>query len=332
MMTRRAQSQKGLRPFLFALAVLAIIAGPAAAQDYPVPGRVIKIVVPFTPGVGADILARLLGPRIAARWNVPIVTENRVGASGNLGAELVANAPPDGTTLLFAATSFSTNPALLRNLPFDPVSSFAPIGIVATSVLSFLVAPQVPVQTMRDFLALARREPGRLNYASGGLGTPQQLSMELIKLEARIDLVHVPYRGAGNSLPDLMAGHVQAMIAPLQTAAPYVQDGRVRMLAVMSSVRAPAFPDVPTLAEEGLPGLEVETWYGVVAPAGTPARIVNKWNAEINQLLGLPEIRDALARQGMIPAGGSPERMADLIKQELARWTRVVKASGIAAD
>jgi tripartite-type tricarboxylate transporter receptor subunit TctC len=156
--------------------------------------------------------------------------------------------------------------------------------------------------------------------------------MELFKLETGIDLVHVPYRGSGGALPDLLAGHVQAMIAPLQTAAPYVQNGNVRMLAVFSNSRAPAFPEVPTMKEEGLPGLEVETWYGVVAPAGTPPRVIAKWNTELNQLLTLPEIRAALARQGMAPAGGPPERLAALIKAELARWTRVVKAAGIAID
>jgi tripartite-type tricarboxylate transporter receptor subunit TctC len=329
--TTRAQSRIALRPFLFAL-VLALVGSPAAAQEYPVPGRVIRIVVPFTPGVGADILARLLGPRLAERWNVPIVTENRVGASGNLGTDFVAKAAPDGQTLLFAATSFGTNPALFRNLPFDTVTSFSPVAIVATSVLSFLASPKVPAQNIREFLDLARREPGKLNYASGGSGTPQHLTMELFKLETGVDLVHVPYKGSGAALPDLLAGHVQAMIAPLQTAAPYVQNGDVRMLAVLSAAREPAFPNVPTMKEAGLAGLEVETWYGIVAPAGTSARIVAKWNAELNQLLTLPEIREALARQGMAPVGGPPERLATLISQELARWTRVVKAAGIAAD
>jgi tripartite-type tricarboxylate transporter receptor subunit TctC len=329
--TTRAQSRIALRPFLFAL-VLALVGSPAVAQEYPVPGRVIRIVVPFTPGVGADILARLLGPRLAERWNVPIVTENRVGASGNLGTDFVAKAAPDGQTLLFAATSFGTNPALFRNLPFDTVTSFSPVAIVATSVLSFLASPKVPAQNIREFLDLARREPGKLNYASGGSGTPQHLTMELFKLETGVDLVHVPYKGSGAALPDLLAGHVQAMIAPLQTAAPYVQNGDVRMLAVLSAAREPAFPNVPTMKEAGLAGLEVETWYGIVAPAGTSARIVAKWNAELNQLLTLPEIREALARQGMAPAGGPPERLATLISQELARWTRVVKAAGIAAD
>jgi tripartite-type tricarboxylate transporter receptor subunit TctC len=329
--TIRAQSRIALRPFLFAL-MLALVGSAAAAQEYPVPGRVIRIVVPFTPGVGADILARLLGPRIAEHWNAAIVTENRVGASGNLGADVVAKAAADGHTLLFTATSFGTNPALLHNLPFDPVASFSPVAVVATSVLSFLASPQVPAQSMKEFLDLARREPGKLNYGSGGSGTPQHLTMELFKLETGIDLVHVPYKGSGAALPDLLAGHVQAMIAPLQTAAPYVQSGNVRMLAVLSAARAPAFPDVPTLKEAGLPGREVETWYGVFAPAGTPARIIGKWNAELNQLLGLPEIRDALARQGMLPAGGPPDRLASLVDQELGRWKRVVKAAGIAVD
>jgi len=321
------------RARLIALVCLAtFVATQGRAEDYPNPSRLIRFIVPFTPGVGADIVARQLGPRIAERWHASIVTENRVGASGNLGADLVAKSPPDGYTFLFTATSFGTNPALLANLPFDPVTSFTPVSLVTTSVLSFLVAPQIPVKTISEFIALARREPGALNYASGGNGTPQHLTMELFKIATRIDLVHVPYKGSGGALPDLMAGHVQAMIAPLQTAAPFVTGGNVRMLALFSATRSPAFPDVPTLKEEGLPDLEVATWYGVFAPAGTPTGIVMKLNAEIDSLLNDPEIRDSFARQGMLPAGGRPERMATLLRDELTRWSRVVEAAHLHAD
>ena len=216
--------------------VLAAFAAAAAAQDYP--ARPVHITVPYTPGTGADILARVLGPRLAERWGSAVVIENRVGATGNIGTEYVAKAAPDGCTLLFTATSFGTNPALSRALPFDPVKSFAPVVLAATSALALIVHPQVPAKSLREFIALARGQPGKLHYSSPGNGGPQHLAMELLKLEAGIDLVHVPYKGAGGALTDLIGGHVEATISALQTVAPHVQSGRLRMLAVMSAKRS----------------------------------------------------------------------------------------------
>lgn len=289
-------------------------------------------VVPFTPGTGADILSRILGPKLAERWKVGVITDNRAGATGNIGTDFVAKAAPDGHTLLFTATSFGTNPALIRTLPFDPVKNFSPVALVATSALAVVVHPQIPARSMNELIELARSQPGKLYYSSPGNGGPQHLAMELIKLEAGIDLVHVPYKGFGGAMQDLLGGHVQAMVSALQSAAPQVQSGKLRMLAVMSAERSAAFPDVPTMKEQGLPKLEVETWYGVFAPAGTPAEVIAKVNLELNGLLRTSEVRDALAKQGMHPAGGSPEQFGDLVKRELARWTRVVNAAGINAD
>ena len=311
--------------------VLAAFAAAAAtAQDYP--ARPVHITVPYTPGTGADILARVLGPKLAERWRSAVVVENRVGATGNIGTEYVAKAASDGYTLLFTATSFGTNPALSRTLPFDPVKSFAPVVLAATSSLAVIVHPQVPAKSLREFIALARSQPGKLHYSSPGNGGPQHLAMELLKLEAGIDLVHVPYKGAGGALTDLIGGHVQAMISALQTVAPHVQSGKLRMLAVMSDERSPAFPEVPTAKEQGLPELEVETWYGLFSPAGTPQVIIQKINSDVNELLKDAAIREMLSRQGMTAAGGAPERFGELVKQELARWTRVVDAAGIKAD
>ena len=311
--------------------VLAAFAAAAAtAQDYP--ARPVHITVPYTPGTGADILARVLGPKLAERWRSAVVVENRVGATGNIGTEYVAKAASDGYTLLFTATSFGTNPALSRTLPFDPVKSFAPVVLAATSSLAVIVHPQVPAKSLREFIALARSEPGKLHYSSPGNGGPQHLAMELLKLEAGIDLVHVPYKGAGGALTDLIGGHVEAMISALQTVAPHVQSGKLRMLAVMSGERSPAFPEVPTAKEQGLPELEVETWYGLFAPAGTPQVFIQKINSDVNELLKDAAIREMLSRQGMTAAGGAPERFGELVKQELARWTRVVDAAGIKAD
>jgi len=311
--------------------LLAGISAAASGQDV-YPNRAVHITVPFTPGTGADILARVLGPRLAERWKSAVVVENRVGATGNIGTEYVAKAAPDGYTLLFTATSFGTNPALVRTLPFDPVKSFAPVILAATSSVAVIVNPQVPAKSLREFIALARGSPGKLHYSSPGNGGPQHLAMELLKLEAGIDLVHVPYKGAGGAITDLVGGHVQAMISALQTVAPHVQSGKLRMLAVMSGELSPAFPEVPTAKEQGLPELEVETWYGLFAPAGTPMEVVNRLNRDINSLLTDPQIKDLLAKQGMAAAGGAPERFGALVKQELARWKRVVKAAGIKAD
>jgi tripartite-type tricarboxylate transporter receptor subunit TctC len=323
--------EKALRDIAQALTVL-LLASAASAQESAWPSRTIQIVVPFTPGTGADILARILGPKLAERWKVGVVTDNRAGASGNIGTDFVGKSAPDGYTLLCTATSFGTNPAVNRKLPFDPVRSFAPVILLATSSVAVIVTPGLPAKSMREFLELARGQPGKLHYASPGNGGPQHLAMELLKLNTRIDLVHVPYKGMGGALADLVGGHVQAGIVALQTAAPHVQSGKLRMLAVMSAERSQAFPEVPTLKELGFADLEVDTWYGIFAPAGTTDPIVAKVNAELNALLRQPEIRELLAKQGLAAAGGSPERLGELVKSELARWSRVVASAGIKAD
>jgi tripartite-type tricarboxylate transporter receptor subunit TctC len=309
---------------------LATLAGVAAAQEQW-PTRPVHIVVPYTPGTGADILARVLGPKLAERWKAAVVTDNKPGATGNIGADAVAKSPADGYTLLLTATSFTTNPAL-KPAPFDPVKDFAPIALLATGALGVYINPEVPAKNMRDFVALVKSQPGKLYYSSPGNGGPQHLAMELLKLETGMDIIHVPYKGAAGAITDLVGGQVQAMISALQTVAPHVKNGRLRMLAVMSSHRAEAFPDVPTLKEAGLPDLEVETWYAMFAPAGTPAAIVTRVNRDVNELLKEADVRDVLARQGLEPAGGMPDALGARVKRELASWTRVVKAAGIKAD
>lgn len=312
---------------------MACSVGSASTQGAsPYPGRTVQIVVPYSPGTGADILARMFGPRLAERWKVAVITDNRPGATGHIGTDFVAKAVPDGHTLLFVATSFGTTPALNLKLPFDPVKSFAPVALIATSGLALVVHPLLPVKSTREFIQLAKRRPGQMLYSSPGNGGPQHLAMELFKFETGIDIVHVPYKGLAGATTDLIGGHVQAMISATQTAASAVQSGRLRVLAVMSPERSAVFPEAPTLKEQGLANLEVETWYGSFAPAGTPAPVVAKLNAELNALLQLTEIRETLARQGMTPRGGSSDRFGDLVKQELARWSRVVAAAGIKAD
>jgi tripartite-type tricarboxylate transporter receptor subunit TctC len=306
------------------------LAHPALAQDYP--SRPVHLIVPYTPGTGADILARLIGPKLGERWNVAVIAENKPGATGIIGTELVAKSPADGHTLLVVATSFGTTPALKGRLPFDPVKSFAPVSLVATSELAVVIHPQLPARNMREFIDLARREPGKMHYSSPGNGGPQHLAMELLKLETGINLVHVPYKGASGAMQDLVGGHVQATISSVQTAYPLVQSGKLRALALMSAERSPAYPEVPTMREQGLAGLEVETWYGIFAPAGTPAAALQKINSQVDEALRDASVRAALEKQGMTPAGGPPQRLEALVKQELPRWARVVKAAGIKAD
>ena len=303
--------------------------GSAVGQDYP--SRPIHLVVPYTPGTGADILSRVLGPKISERWKVAVVTDNRPGATGNIGAAEAKAAAPDGYTLLLTATSFTTNPAL-KPAPFDPVKDFEPVSLIATGALGVYINPQVPAKNMKEFVALVKSQPGKLYYSSPGNGGPQHLAMELLKLETGMDIVHVPYKGAAGAISDLVGGHVQSMISALQTVAPHVHSGRLRFLAVMSSKRSDAFPDVPTLKEAGMPDLEVETWYAMFAPAGTPAPIVKKWNAELNEILKETDVKDVIAKQGLVPEGGTSEALGARVKRELASWTRVVKAAGIKAD
>ena len=318
-----------MRTFLFILLVVCT-ALPAHAQEYP--ARPVHFVVPYTPGTGADILARLLGPKLGEKWNVAVVTENKPGATGNIGTEYVAKAPPDGHTLLLVATSFGTTPALRKSLPFDPLNDFAPVSLIATSSLAVVINPKLPARSLKEFIELAKNQPGKMHYSSPGNGGPQHLAMELIKLETGIDIVHVPYKGAAGALADVVAGHVDAMISATQTAYPHVQSGRLRALALMSPERSAAYPDVPTIREQGLRDLEVETWYGAFAPAGTPAAVVSRINAELDVALRDPQVRSVLEKQAMTPVGGAPQRLGDLVKKELPRWKRVVGAAGIKAD
>ena len=313
--------------------VAACCAGSAAAQaPAAYPQRNVQIVVPYTPGTGADLLARTFGPRLAERWKVGVITDNRPGATGNIGADFVAKAAPDGHTVLFTATSFGMTPAVYLKLPFDPVKSFSPVVLIATSGLGLVVHPQLPAKSLREFIQLAKRRPGDLLYSSPGNGGPQHLTMELLKLEAGIDIVHVPYKGLAGAITDVMGGHVQAMVSALQTAHPYVTGGRLRMIGVMSTQRSPAFPDVPTFKEQGQPKIEVYTWYAAFAPAGTPAPVIAKLNGDINAVLQQPDLRDTFVKQGLTVAGGPPDALDVLVKSELARWSRVVKAAKIKAD
>jgi tripartite-type tricarboxylate transporter receptor subunit TctC len=315
-----------------AFGLVLAMAAPAVSQAQDYPSRPIQFIVPYTPGTTADVLARLLGQKISVAWKVPVVVENKVGAGGVIGTEAVAKAAPDGYTFLFVATSYGTIPALQPKMPFDPVKSFAPVSLLGTSVMTLVTSNKFPATTVRDFVEQVKKQPGVVNYASPGTGSSQHLAMELFKQETGTNMVHVPYKGSSGALNDVVAGHVQASVVSLQSATAFVQGGKMRMLGVMSKERATTFPQVPTLAESGFPNLLVETWYGVMAPAGTPPAIVNRMNAEINQLLTLPDVKEAMARQGVDPAGGKPERLDTLVRNELKLWQQVVTRGKIVAE
>src|SRR5882762_4594892 len=313
------------------LALAALAAGPALAQQ-SYPSRTITIIAPFSPGTGIDILARTCGQKLAERWGVPVVVDNKPGASGNIGTELAARAAGDGYTLMMTATTFALNPALSKKSQYDPLKSFAPVSLVATGVLSFAVSANTPAANIGELVALAKSSPGKLNYASSGNGTPQHLTMELFKLTAGVDITHVPYKGAAEATKDLAGGYVDAMILPVHTVAPLVHAGKVRLLAVLNDERSPVFPAVPTLRDAGYPAVESSVWYGLMAPATTPADIVRKLNGEISAILALAEVKEILARQGLSPAGGEPERLSRLVGSELERWRRVIAQAKIRAD
>ncbi len=307
-----------------------LIASPALAQRLS--ERTITIVVPFTPGTGIDILARLLGEQIQKRWEQTVIVENKPGASGNIGSQQAARAEPDGHTLLMTVNTFVMNASLFKSLPYDPQKSFAPIIEVATGSLALVVHPSLAAATVGEFVAHAKARPDEINYASPGRGTPQHLAMELLKLSAGISLRHVPYSGSAGAVRDLVGGHVHAMFLPLHTALPLAADKQIRLLAVGSAARSAQAPDVQTLNEQGVSGFDVDLWYGLLAPAGTSPEIVARYNKVLNEILAQASIRDALAKQGMEVRGGPPGQLAELIALDQPRWSKVVRDAGITPE
>lgn len=306
-------------------------AAEAQAQEYP--SHAIQFVVPSTPGTTGDQLARLLGVRLSQRWGVPVIVDNKVGAGGSLGMETVAKATPDGYTVLLSATSFSTLPALRVKLNYDPLKSFAPVVLLGTSPLVLIVANDVPAQSVREFIDYARKQPpGKLNYASPGVGSVQHLTMEMFKQQTGLHLTHIPYKGTSGAVNDLAAGHVDTGVVTFQTALPMVQAGRMRMIAVLGGERVTQFPKVPTLAQAGVPKVVSEAWFGVTAPAGTPPAVVAKMNNEINSLLALPEVREAMDKAGINPIGGTPAKLEALVRSQIRMWSQVVATGNISAE
>jgi tripartite-type tricarboxylate transporter receptor subunit TctC len=304
----------------------------ALAQD-AYPAQPVKIVVPFTPGTGIDILARTLGQRMSDDWKSPIVVENRPGASGNIGTDAVAKAAPDGYTLLMTANTIVLNRSLFTSIPYDPVKDFAPVAPLAIGRLALVTHPSLDVKSVAEFVAKAKAAPGKINYGSPGNGTPHHLAMELFKSTAGIDIVHVPYKGTAGAVQDLVGGQIGVMFLPVHVALSQVNAGKLVMLAAGGTQRASATPNVPSLAEAiGVRDVDTDIWYGLYAPAGTPAGIIAKLNAAVNAQLKNAEVADLLSKQGLQPTGGSPADLDRITKADLERWAKVVREAGIKAD
>lgn len=325
-MKRRTLTREGL----FAAAAVMMLAAIPLTAPAQQPGRAIVIVVPYTPGSGPDILARLVGEEIQARWSQPVVIDNRPGASGNIGTQQAARSAPDGHTIMMTTNPFASNASLFKSLPYDPVTSFDPVILVGTGALALTVHPSLPVKSTKEFIDYAKERPGQLNYGSPGPGTPHHLAMELFKLTTKTDLKHIPYRGSAGATQDLAGGHVSAGFQAVHVALPLVRNDQLRLLAVASKERVPAAADLPTLASEGVKDFEVALWYGVLAPAGTPPDILVRYNSVLNEILRSPQVTEKLAKQGLTTAGGTPAAFRDFIKSERAKWDKLVTDAGIA--
>ena len=305
-----------------------LFAGNAWGQgEYP--ARPVRIVVPSPPGGGTDIVARVLAQHFSKAMGQPFFVENKPGAGNMIGIEFVARSPADGYTVLVVASTLALNSVLYKKVPYDPVKDFAPVALAATAPNVLIVNPALPVQTLAEFIALAKKKPGALSYGTPGIGTSPHLSMELLKSMAGIDLQHVPYRGTAAAVTDLIGGQIAATFANALTAKPQVDAGRVRALAVSGPKRIEALAAVPPVAEAGVPGYEAMQWYGLVAPAGTPAPVIARLNAEAVKALQSDEMREKLALDGAQPVGSSPAEFGALIKRELEKWARVARAAGI---
>jgi tripartite-type tricarboxylate transporter receptor subunit TctC len=320
------------RIVFFAAALFA--AGPALAQSAAdnYPSKPIHLILPFPPGGGTDILGRVIAERLTTQLGQPVVIENRGGAGGNVGAEAAAHSAPDGYTLVLVAPSLAISPSLYAKLNYDPVKDFAPVSLVGSVPNVMVTHPDVPARNLAEFIALAKSKPGGMNFGSGGPGTSNHLAGELFNLEAGVKLVHVPYKGVNLAMNDVIAGQVQLVVIGVPAALPFIKAGRLRALAVVAPKRLAALQDVPTAAEAGLPNYEVTTWYGVLAPAGTPKPIITRLNAEIVRVMHAPDLQERFAATGTEPKTSTPDEFADFIKQEMAKWGKVVRAAGLKAD
>jgi tripartite-type tricarboxylate transporter receptor subunit TctC len=312
---------------LLLAALVTCAASQAAAQAWPT--KPVRMIVPFPAGGSADTLSRLLGPHLTERLGQPFIVDNRPGAGGNIGTDLAAKAAADGYTFLMGVSSIAIAPSLYAKLPWDPVKDFAPVALIASTPNILVVHPAVPANSVAELIALAKAKPGQLNYASGGNGATNHLAGELFKRMTDTDIVHVPYRGNPLAVLDVLSGQVAMMFDFMITSLPHVKAGKLRPLAVTGTKRSHQVPELPTVAEAGVPGYEASTWFAVMAPAGTPVDIVMKLNAALNAVLRLPDVKQRLDTLGAEPLGGTPDDVAALIRADLVKWTEVIKAANI---
>ena len=310
--------------------LLLLAASAAAAQSYPT--HAVRMIVPYAAGGASDVTARIVAAGLSERLKQPIVVENRTGAGGAIGAEAAAKAAPDGYTLLLGSASEIVMLPAVARIPFDPVRDFAPVALVSDIPLVLAVHPSLAAQSVQELIALARSRPGAINYGSAGIGATSHLAMAMFTAMTGTQMVHVPYKGSAPATADLVAGHLQVGTPTLPAALPYVKSGQLKVLAVTSARRWPTLPDVPTLAESGVPGYEMTLWTGLMAPAGTPQDIVTQVHREITQVLTQPQVKEAIGRQGGEINTGGPAEFGALVKSDLAKWQRVVKQAGIKAD
>jgi tripartite-type tricarboxylate transporter receptor subunit TctC len=323
--------------FLFVLAaatLLATLSATTSAQSSAgYPNRPVKLVIPFPPGGPLDIIGRAIAQKASEDWGQSVVVDNRPGAGGNIGADIVAKSPPDGYTIVMGALStHAVNPSLYGKMPYDAVKDFAPISLVAITPNVLVVNATLPVNSAKDFIAYAKANSGKLAFGSGSNGSAGHLAGELFKVDTGTDIVHVPYKGGAPATQALLAGDTQFMFDNLANAMPQVKAGKLKALAVTTAERSKLAPDLPTMAEAGLPGFDISTWFGLLAPAGTPKDVIAKWNAEVTKILNSPEMRDRLTAQGAEPAPTTPEQFAAFIQVEIPKYARIVKVSGAKVD
>jgi tripartite-type tricarboxylate transporter receptor subunit TctC len=311
---------------------LLVGAGTAWAQPAGYPSKPIRFILPFPPGGPTDLLGRAIGQKLATQMGQPVIADNRPGAGGNLGAELASRAAPDGYTIVLCAPSLAISPALYAKMTYDPVKDLAPISLVAVIPNVLLVHPSVPAKTLKEFVALARAKPGKLNFGSGGIGTSNHLGSEMLKGLAKIDMVHVPFKGSNEAMVGMMGGHVDSVVIGVPAALPQINAGKVRALAVLSPQRLPQLPNLPTGAEAGVPGFEVQTWYGILAPAATPRDIILRLNSELVKALAAPDLRERLQAVGFEPVTTTPEQFAEYIRLETVRWAKVIKDANVKVE
>lgn len=309
-----------------AASLLLAVAQPVSAQGYP--SKPMRVIVPYAPGGATDLIARLVGQKLTERLGQPVIVENRPGAGGVIGAEAGAKAPADGHTVLLAVPAEMVVLPHLQKMPYRVDRDFAPVSLAAVTPLILVVHPALPVKTVQNLIALARSRPGQLTYASAGTGGVQHLAGELLKITAKIDLVHVPYKGAGPVIPDLLGGHVPMFFSGMPPAMPHVRAGKLRALAVTTAKRSPTVPEVPTMQESGMPGFDISNWFAYFVPAGTPPEVIAKLNAEVNRALKLQDVREKLANVGAEVVGTSPQELQKFVQAESEKYARVIKASG----